>query len=73
MILMDLTESKLVANIFVSVPMRGLNDFNFEADQVVKRYVSVSVPMRGLNDFNQSKMLEELQAVIGFRPHAGFK
>ena len=58
---------------YVSVPMRGLNDFNtYRYSDEIEDY-QVSVPMRGLNDFNLIRQYLLAQCSAGFRPHAGFK
>ncbi len=46
-------ENKLLVK-SVSVPMRGLNDFNLNVvEELATPLTEVSVPMRGLNDFNK--------------------
>ncbi len=57
----------------VSVPMRGLNDFNKKEAEEEAEEKLVSVPMRGLNDFNSTVFFSFMDKALSFRPHAGFK
>ncbi len=55
----------------VSVPMRGLNDFNLKNHYENHKVGTVSVPMRGLNDFNLYSSTSRLKRLEMFPSPCG--